>query len=149
VVAVNNIDAETIAPATEAYFWARVDPTGFCWNWVGYINHGGYGLAVIKSKKYRAHRVSYALLVGPVAADLDLDHLCRNRACVNPDHLEAVTRKVNLGRGRGKGSQTHCPQGHEYTDENTYVYDGTRVCKTCKRRRTAERHRLVRGKDKA
>lgn len=84
-----------------------------------------------------AHRVVYESLVGPVPEGMDLDHLCRNRACVNPDHLEPVSRGINLHRGEtipaAKAAQTHCINGHEFDERNTGIRpNGTRWCKACK-----------------
>lgn len=87
-----------------------------------------------------AHRVAYELTRGPIPAGMEIDHLCRVRSCVNPDHLEAVTRGENLRRGRGKtGAQTHCKRGHELTPENTYRYVNRRgyVCRHCRQCRRA------------
>jgi len=85
-----------------------------------------------------AHRFAYEALVGPIPEGLKLDHLCRNRACVNPDHTEPVTDRVNTLRGFGPTAMnaraTHCSEGHEFTDENTYLnQSGSRVCLTCMR----------------
>jgi len=84
-----------------------------------------------------AHRISYELLKGDIPEGLDLDHLCRNRGCVNPDHLEPVTRKENLLRGNTipakHARKTHCPQGHEYTKGNTFISkSGSRHCRKCR-----------------
>lgn len=95
----------------------------------------------------------YRELVAPIPDDLTLDHLCRVRACVNPDHMEPVTIRENALRGETaaarNAAQTHCPQGHEYTGENTYVTTaGSRRCRTCTReyvrRSKAKRRRLQR-----
>jgi hypothetical protein len=88
----------------EERFWPKVDKTETCWLWVGAIGTGGYGNFYISSvgrriRSVRAHRWAYEHLVGSIPDGLDLDHLCRNRACVNPAHLEPVTRRVNLRRG--------------------------------------------------
>src|ERR1035437_6893898 len=102
-----------------ARFWAKVDKTEDCWNWTAHTDGMGYG-QLAKPGQHGglvvAHRFAYELLVGPIPEGLQLDHLCRNRACVNPDHLEPVTRRVNILRGVGFGAvnakKTECPRGH-------------------------------------
>ncbi len=105
-----------------------------CWLWTGYISSNGYGKMTIGKTRPNAHIVGYKLYRGPVPDDLELDHLCRVRACVNPDHLEAVTHRENVLRGIGitarQTKRTHCPQGHPY---DTINKAGARRCKTCKR----------------
>lgn len=88
----------------EERFWAKVDRSGDCWRWTGALARGGYGFAVVGSRddpqRYRnAHRFAYELSVGPIPEGLELDHLCRNRRCVNPAHLEPVTHSENMRRG--------------------------------------------------
>jgi len=108
-----------------------------CWQWTGATNKGGYGSLRWEGRFPYAHRVVYELLVGPIPKGMQLDHLCRNRACVRPDHLEPVTCRENVLRGDGiaanNARKTHCPQGHEYTEENTYVNHGRRFCRMCGR----------------
>lgn len=125
-------------------FWAKVDQRGpdDCWLWIASLNDAGYGQITMTDgvqRSLRAHRISYELLVGPIPEGLEIDHLCRNRACVNPRHLEPVTGAVNKQRARPFRKpiepKTHCPNGHEYTLGNTQIMkDGTRLCRTCQRR---------------
>ena len=106
-----------------------------CWEWIGFKNKKGYGLIhVSKGKNELAYRVSYKLLKGAIADDLELDHLCRNPSCINPDHLEAVTHTINMRRGIGGWNnriKTHCPQGHPYDETNTLRFNNQRHCKMC------------------
>ena len=108
-------------------------PFAGCWVWLGGIAKNGYG----KISGQLAHRVSYTERYGAIDNSLQLDHLCRNRCCINPDHLEAVTQRENILRGVSWSAKnkrkTHCPQGHEYSDANTYVRpSGWRICRICK-----------------
>lgn len=115
-------------------FMGKVDTSGDCWEWTGGKNYQGYGHFQLGFKNtVRAHRLAYELFVGEIPNGLHLDHLCRNTSCVNPDHLEAVTRKVNMERG-AHAMKTHCPRGHEYNKKNTYNKPtGGRACRICTR----------------
>lgn len=112
---------------------------GGCWEWMASRTHEGYGRVRWQRRNANAHRVVYELLVAPIPNGLTIDHLCRNRWCVNPAHLEPVPLRENIARGRGVGvlnaAKTHCKHGHEFTPENTYtnVKDGKRHCRECGR----------------
>lgn len=118
-------------------FWSKVDTTGICWEWTR-GKQKGYGRFTVNGKQWKAHRFAWTELVGPVSDDLDLDHVCRNRACVNPDHLDPVTRRVNILRGsvvQRNLNVTHCPDGHPYSGENLITRGNKRYCRACHRNR--------------
>lgn len=117
----------------ELRFWSKVDPcrTDGCALWVG-ATRRGYGELHVKDGLLAAHH----FLVGKPPEGLQYDHLCRVRACVWPEHLEAVTSRENTRRGHGHGSETHCPSGHPYDESNTYRGpDGARRCRACNKAR--------------
>ena len=126
------------------------EPNSGCWLWTGCVRKDGYAIIHNKTDQY-AHRVSYKLYKGEIPIDLELDHLCRVRCCVNPNHLEAVTAKENVLRGNGPKSlgirskekqlsKTHCPQGHPYSGDNLYkTPDGRRDCRICRRKADKKR----------
>ena len=129
-------------------FWSKVACRGGCWEWTASLRRG-YGRFSIGYRTFPAHRVAYEMLVGPIPDGLTLDHLCRNKACVNPDHLEPVTGVENTQRGPSGEfnlAKTHCPQGHPYDAENTYYQPNggrrCRVCKTVNLRRWREERRV-------
>ena len=133
-------------PTLVERFWVKVaipDNPRECWPWVAFRNADGYGQfqAVHGETPVRAHRFAYEALRGPIPAGLEIDHLCRNRACVNPWHLEAVTTAVNSWRGTSPAARnarvTRCPRGHPYDSRNTYVVrtnsgGSLRQCRKCR-----------------
>lgn len=107
-----------------------------CWLWNGPRNARGYGLTPAKHGSKLAHRLIYELLVGPVPPGMELDHLCRQRGCVNPNHLKVCTHFENATApgsriGRHNATKTHCPAGHEYLVDNSYIHKGKRNCRKC------------------
>jgi hypothetical protein len=137
-------------PSIAQRFWSRVDKSGDCWLWTSRVGGRGYGDFDVNGDGVAAHRVAYELVKGPIPEGLVIDHLCRNKLCVNPDHLEAVTHRGNVLRGEGitarQARQTHCKRGHPLSGDNIYVYSGMRKCKTCTLERT--RARRQRAKDR-
>jgi hypothetical protein len=108
-----------------------------CWEWQGKLLKGGYGYFVTEGKTTLVYRYLFEQQNGVIEKGKQLDHLCRNRACCNPDHLDLVTPKQNRDRGDLAVERTHCPKGHEYTLENTLVNKrGSRECRACKRLKT-------------
>lgn len=120
-------------------FWTKVNKTDTCWLWTGRLNKPapmGYGRLSIKGNEIIAHHVSYILAKGDIPEGKEIDHLCRVRQCVRPDHLEAVTGKENKRRGFSplaiNSRKTHCPRKHPLSGENLYVDKlGRRCCRAC------------------
>lgn len=143
--------------AADYRFWAKVDASGDCWRWTGATNGRGYGVLGRgprgAARRLYAHRYAFELRAGPIPGGLEIDHRCHNeaaergecdggvtcphRACVNPAHLEAVTRSVNLSRspivGGWQRRLVDCKNGHPLSGENLYVLKGGRRCRTCLR----------------
>lgn len=122
-------------------FWNKVLFTSDCWEWQGSIKKSGYGrFHLTHSLGVRAHRIAYELMKGSIPKGLVLDHLCRNRSCVNPDHMETVTIGENVLRGDTFASKnkkkTHCKFGHPFSGENLYKQGSWRHCLTCMRNRS-------------
>jgi len=149
----SKLSKERMNKSLEKRFWPKVNKTDTCWLWTASKTGAGYGQISNKpGPPLYAHRVSYEFIKGPIPEDCDLDHLCRNHACVNPDHLEAVTHKENVMRGIGASAKnyikTHCKYGHEFTSENTKIKtNGSRCCRICDRRlkRQWKKNKKARG----
>ena len=125
-------------------FWALVEVDMVdgeaCWPWKGAKDSHGYGSFRWSRKPIRqtmAHRIAFILVVGTVPAGMELDHLCRNRSCCNPGHLEPVTKAENLRR-RPSVNKSHCKHGHELTAANTRIRRGRRECRLCVKRTLAD-----------
>lgn len=122
---------EDYAPKVVARFWMKVGRSGDCWEWSG-ADTTGYGHFRLPGRRdVLAHRYAYEYLIGPIPGGLQLDHLCRNRRCVNPEHLEPVTQAENIRRA----AKTHCVHGHELAGDNLYIDErrSSRECRTCRR----------------
>lgn len=125
------------------------EPNSGCWIWLGSIGSHGYGNIGVTSGTTIVHRILYENKYGKVPVGLELDHLCRMRCCVNPDHLEPVTRRENILRGDAPSAkqamQTHCKYGHPFNEENTYFYKTkwgvARKCRACTKQRQSSEQR--------
>lgn len=126
-------------PVAERFAEKTVPTDGGCLEWTGTRFTNGYGMLGVGGKMLRAHRVAHELFIGPIPDGLHVLHSCDNPPCVNPAHLRTGTRIDNMQdkalRGRNTNSnKTHCPQGHEYSQDNTALdADGKRHCRVCRR----------------
>jgi hypothetical protein len=128
-------------PEHQRYFEERTTITDGCWIWQGGKTAAGYAMMYILGGRQYAHRWAYQMFVGPIPDNCEIDHVCRNRGCVRPDHLQAVSHRVNCSPERSSvgwntRAKTHCPKGHAYNEENTYQYFGKdnlyhRFCRIC------------------
>ena len=116
--------------------WSRVRKTDTCWNWTGSVTSEGYGTISVNGKSAFTHRLAYEECYGPIPKDKQIDHLCRNRRCANPSHMEVVTSRENTLRGNGicaqQARRAVCPKGHPYEGYNLYVHRGKRYCRICR-----------------
>lgn len=135
----SSVHQDTLQRKAEDRFWAYVAFGEGCWEWTGARNPTGYGHSGIKriERSGYAHRLAYTLVVGPIPEGMTLDHLCRNRGCVRPGHLEAVTHRENVLRSpiapaAINARKTHCPKGHPYAGYNLMVMRSGRACRTCR-----------------
>lgn len=124
----------------EERFWQKVDFANDCWVWQAELTHDGYGRFKTNGHKLPAHRWSYEYFFGTISINLQLDHLCRTRNCVNPYHLELVTAQTNTIRGQlARGRSLYCGKGHYKTSETLYKYDDIVRCKLCDKERHKEK----------
>lgn len=132
----------------------EVDNVTQCWNWILSLDKDGYGVTNLKGKTFKAHRLYYQLFKGQLIKGMVIDHICRNRKCVNPEHLRQVSPRTNVFENSEalafKNKQkTHCKNGHEYSVENTRITPAKgRVCRTCDRERGSIRKGINRNENR-
>lgn len=141
---------DRLRTSVEERLFSRVVSSGKfdCWVWTGGTITKGYGHmgASPRWKTKKVHRISYELLIEPIPAGLQIDHLCNNPPCINPGHLEVVDARTNILRGNGSAAQrarqTHCKRGHRFTQENTYITPSreNRICRICQKRYRRKRY---------
>lgn len=143
---------EVLREKDERRFWSKVDKQSECWIWTAGVTPSGYGSFKLLGKNTAAHRLAYTITKGAIPNDLVLDHICRNRLCVNPDHLEIVTQKVNILRGAGPSAsndeKTHCPRNHPLEKPNLILSNlkrGARECVACSRTRSKYTNAKLKG----
>ena len=117
---------------------SKIKTSENCWEWKGYIGKDGYGVIKINGRLYKSHRLCYVIFKGDLNIDLVIDHACKNRSCVNPDHLREVTHRFNnvtnsISPIALNSLKTHCKNGHEFTEGNTLMKKDGRRCRSCKR----------------
>ena len=114
----------------------KINKDSDCWEWSGELTSYGYPKIYYKGKRFRAHRVSYNIFKGVLDSGLVIDHICRNKKCVNPEHLRQVNKQINavensVSIAALNKAKTHCRLGHEYTQQNTRIHKNSRHCITC------------------
>ena len=118
-------------------FESKINRTDHCWLWTGCVGTKGYGYARSDGRNALAHRVAWQMYRGEIPSGLQIDHLCRNRKCVRPEHMELVTIRTNVLRGIGLSAinarKTHCIRGHEFIGENVKIWNGYRLCVPCRK----------------
>lgn len=135
------VNMQTLKPIQIKNFFSKIKESGSCWLWTADKICGGYGRFSFNGRLVLAHRFSYEFFNEEIPKGLQIDHLCRNRGCVNPEHMEVVTNRENMMRGLSPSltskrqlSKTHCPQNHPYSGENLYLDpNGGRRCRICNR----------------
>jgi hypothetical protein len=129
----------------DAFFWkyVHVEPNTGCWLWAGYGDGRGYGFARSRGRNWRAHRLAWEILRGSIPVDMTIDHLCKVKCCVNPDHMEVVTAAENTLRADTfsglNARKESCPSGHIYVGNNIKWYQGRRYCRACHQKYNRER----------
>lgn len=119
-------------------FFSHIESVDDCWQWGGYVQNAGYALMSTFQRTILAHRWAYQYFIEPIKNKFTLDHLCMNKLCVNPYHLEQVTRTTNIQRAGLAGvaleesQKTHCPAGHPYEKFGKVYSNGTTAYGTTK-----------------
>lgn len=142
IIKANALDIMNSTQLSNFVIKIKVDELTGCWLWQAQISREGYAKFQIGRKNSLAHRVAYEYWMGKIPKGLEIDHLCRNRICVNPDHLEAVTHLENMKRSHPNNqykNTSHCIYGHPFSGENLYIQpNGERRCRMCRRRTSSE-----------